>query len=153
MKNIVVMVLSLFIGLTLMGCGASKTSVTAVSEPTTEEVTTIEVPTPENQMDLAKARIAEEMRVFDVNAHHETLYAEIVNQSGSLSAEEVKAIIPDIVSDYMDQYFRNRVGEILAEYNDSYALSDVETIFESASSTSLYELIALYEWTFYQKNH
>lgn len=149
----IAMVLTLFIGLTLFGCGASDVSDTVVSETTIEEETNNEVQTPENQMDLAKQRIAEEMRVFDVNVHHDILYTEIINQSGNLSSEEVKAIIPDIVTMYMDGYFRNRVGEILTEYNAQYAQSDVETIFESASRASLYELIVLYEWTFYQKNH
>lgn len=149
----IAMILTLFIGLTLFGCGASDISGTLVTESTTEEETNIEVPTPENQMDLAKVRIAEEMRVFDVNVHHEILYSEIINQSGNLTSEEVKALIPDIVSVYMDGYFRNRVGEILSEYNAQYAQTDVETIFESTSRASLYELIVLYEWTYYQKNH
>jgi len=143
----------IFIGLTLFGCSASEKQNVASTEPPTELITKYEVPTPEDQMAIAKNQIADEMRVFDVGEHHETLYAMILESSKGLTEEEARASVTNIVSEYMDDYFLDRIGEVLSMYNEDYAYSDVETIFNSTSRASLYELIELYEWTFYQNNH
>ena len=52
----------------------------------------------------------------------------------------------------MDEYFKEIIGNILLEYNDKYMAEDVETIFETTSRSALYELIVLYEYTFYENN-
>lgn len=145
-------VAALFIGLTLMGCSSSNVADQASTEETTEPVTSFEVSTPEDQMNLAMGQIADEMRVFDVGDHHDLLFAQIVEQSSGLSEDDTKTVISDVVALYMDAYFKERIGEVLTLYNENYAVSDVETIFSSTSRAALYELIELYEWTFYKNN-
>lgn len=145
-------VLIVFVTLTLIGCSTSKEVIMETHETSTEPITIYETPTPDDQMALVKSRLIEEMRIFDVGAHHDALYNQIKNIEKNLSEGEVKEAISEIVTTYMDGYFLEKTHEILSEYNDSYAISDVETLFESTSRTSLYTLIELYEWSFYNKN-
>jgi len=142
----------LFILLTVMGCSASKTKIKETLEPKTEATTSIEVPTPENQMTMARRKVEEEMRIFDVGAHHDALYSEISAINKDLSEVEIKKAISEIVMIYMDAYFLEKTREILSEYNEKYTVSDVDTLFNSTSRKSLYALIELYEWSFYEKN-
>ena len=142
----------LFIVLTLMGCSASKTVIKETLETESEATSVMEVSTPEDQMELAKIKVEEEMRIFDVNEHHDSLYAEISLIDSELSESAIKEAISEIVKDYMDAYFHEKTREILSEFNENYTMSDVETLFESTSRTSLYKLIELYELSFYNKN-
>lgn len=142
----------LFIVLTLMGCSASKTVIKKTLETDSEATTGMEVPTPDDQMELAKIKVEEEMRIFDVNEHHDSLYAEISLIDSELSELAIKDAISEIVKVYMDAYFQEKTREILSEFNENYTMSDVETLFESTSRTSLYKLIELYELSFYNKN-
>ena len=146
------MLFILCIVLTLSACGASDSKVNPKVEISSEETLELEVPTPTEEMDLVRARVMEEMRVFDVNVHHEAIYSEIENLPESLDSEELKSKINEAVSSYMDEYFKEVIGNILLEYNDKYMAEDVETIFETTSRSALYELIVLYEHTFYENN-
>ncbi len=142
----------LFIVLTLMGCSASKTVINETLDTDVEATTVMEVSTPDDQMELAKIKVEEEMRIFDVNAHHDSLYAEISLIDSELSELEIKAAISEIVKVYMDAYFLEKTRAILSEFNENYTMSEVETLFESTSRASLYKLIELYELSFYNKN-
>lgn len=139
--------------LTLSACDASTAVNTKNIELSSEETLELEVPTPSEQIELVKAKVVDEMRVFDVNAHHDTLYAEISKLPEGLESEQLKSEISDIVNQYMDEYFHEVIGAILLEYNDKYMASEVETIFDNTSRTALYELIVLYEYTFYENKH
>ncbi len=145
-------VIIVFVTLTLIGCSASKEVIKESYETSTEPITTYETPTPDDQMALVKSQLIEEMRIFDVGAHHDALYSQIKNIEKDLTEDEVKEAISEIVKTYMDSYFLEKTREILSKYNDNYAISDVETLFESTSRSSLYTLIELYEWSFYNKN-
>lgn len=152
-SKIVGIALILCIVLTLSACDASTVKNNQKLTVSSEETLELEVPTPPEQLELVKAKIEDEMRVFDVVAHHEALYQEIGDIPESLASEQIKSEISDIVNQYMDAYFRQIIGDILLEYNDKYMASEVETIFDSTSRTALYELITLYEYTFYENNH
>jgi len=141
-----------FLMLTLIGCSTSNTVIDEPLPSSTEPSTQLKTPTPEDQMALVKSRLDDEMRIFDVQLHHNDLYAEISSIDAGLTEDEIKVTISEIVTGYMDAYFLEKTREILSEYNEDYTLSDVETLFESTSRTSLYELIELYEWSFYKKN-
>ena len=151
MRQIIFGLTLLFVLLTLIGCNASKTVIKKPVVASTESETQLEIPTPDDQMALVKRRLNEEMRIFDVGAHHDALYAEISILDKGLTDLEIKAALSKIVKDYMDTYFLDKTGEILSEYNENYTLSDVNTLFESTSRKSLYTLIELYEWSFYTK--
>ena len=142
----------LFIVLTVMGCSASKTKIIETLEPKTEATTNVEVSTPDNQMALARRKVEEEMRIFDVGAHHDALYSEISTINKELSEVEIKKAIAETVMSYMDAYFLEKTREILSEYNENYTESDVDALFNTTSRKSLYALIELYEWSFYEKN-
>ena len=151
-KSVWKIIAILFISLTLIGCSASKTLIEETLETKNEATTGMEVSTPEDQMELAKIKVEEEMRIFDVNEHHDSLYAEISLIDSGLSEFEIKEAISEIVKVYMDAYFHEKTREILSEFNENYTMSDVETLFESTSRASLYKLIELYELSFYNKN-
>ena len=144
--------LSLISAMILTGCGGKSRVISETLEPLTEETTRYEVLTPPDDMDRVLAQVREEMRVFDVNLHHETIYEAFVDQIGGLDETAAKAVIYDTVATQMDAYFNERIHALLASVNTDYASEDVETLFNSTSRASLYELITLYEWTFYQ-NH
>ncbi|WP_459843860.1 hypothetical protein [Fusibacter bizertensis] len=152
-SKIVGIALILCIVLTLSACDASTVKNNQKLTMSSDETLELEVPTPPEQIDLVKAKVEEEMRVFDVVAHHEALYREIKNIPESVDSEQIKLEISDIVNQYMDEYFHQIIGNILLEYNDKYMASEVETIFDSTSRAALYELITLYEYTFYENNH
>lgn len=139
--------------LTLSACDASTAQNNKKIELSSEETLELEVPTPSEQIELVKAKVVDEMRVFDVNAHHDALYAEISKLPEGLEPEQLKSEISDIVNQYMDVYFHEVISAILMEYNDKYMASEVETIFDNTSRTALYQLIVLYEYTFYENNH
>lgn len=138
--------------LTLMGCSSSKTVIKKTLEPLSESTVASEKPMLDEQMALAKKKIEKEMRIFDVQVHHDALYGTISNIDKGLTDVEIKMAISEIVRDYMDAYFYEKIGEILSETNGNYMNSDVETLFKSTSRASLYALIELYEWSFYKKN-
>lgn len=120
---------------------------------TTEEVTTESYEaTPQEKLDEVETLIEDEMRVFDVNLHHDTLHNKIKSEVIGLEDEEAKLHIATIVTDYMDVYFKERIRELLFMVNESYSVDEVETLFDNTSRASLYELIVLYEWTYYQKS-
>lgn len=145
-------ILSLIVAMVLTGCGGKSRVISETLEPLSEETTRYEVPTPPDEMDRVLAQVREEMRVFDVNLHHETIYAAFVDQISGLEEAAAKTVIFDTVATQMDAYFYERIRELLSGVNPDYAYEDVETLFNSTTRTSLYELITLYEWTYYQ-NH
>jgi len=139
------------VSMLLLGCSKESKKIEVELNPTTETVR-FEEETPPNLMDQVLSTIVSEMRVFDVNVHHESLQALIQEAVLDKSEDEIKAVISEKVSEHMDAYFYDRIGEVLELYNPNYAQSDVETIFNKTSRTALYELIELYEWTFYKNN-
>ena len=145
-------ILSLIAAMVLTGCGGKSRVISETLEPLSVETTRYEVPTPPDEMDRVLALVREEMRVFDVNLHHEMIYAAFSEQISGLEEEAAKSVIFDTVATQMDAYFYERIREMLSGVNPDYAYEDVETLFNSTSRTSLYELITLYEWTYYQ-NH
>jgi len=145
-------ILSLIVAMVLTGCGGKSRVISETLEPLSEETTHYEVLTPPDEMDRVLALVREEMRVFDVNLHHEAIYAAFSEQISGLDETSAKRVIYDTVVTQMDAYFYERISALLASVNADYAYEDVETLFNSTSRTSLYELITLYEWTYYQ-NH
>ncbi len=149
LKGLMVLVLVTFLS---TACSSDQKNVDA-DILTTEVVTTESYePTPQEKLDELETLIEDEMRVFDVNLHHETLQKKIKSEVVGLAEEEAKSHIATIVTDYMDVYFKERIRELLFMVNESYSVDEVETLFESTSRASLYELIVLYEWTYYQKS-
>ncbi|HAS73210.1 MAG TPA: hypothetical protein DCS67_03605 [Clostridiales bacterium UBA8960] len=121
-------------------------------ESAIEEETQKEVDTPEDALLLVTAKVKEEMRVFDVNDHHAILFEQILEKARTLEEDQIRPMIKETVESVMDAYFRSRIGDLLLNYNEYYTASDVETVFNNTSRTALYQLIELYEWTFYKNN-
>lgn len=152
-----IVLLRVFVGLTLTlfaltACSDESKLKKVAQEPSTEVVTEVYVPTPQEALDRVSLLITDEMRVFDVNEHHDQLYEIIKKESIGLEEEEIKPLISSVINNYMDDYFKNLIREQLSEYNEQFSSDEVETIFNNTSRTALYELIALYEWTYYQKS-
>ena len=145
--------LILFIVFTLTGCSPSNSNEIETTETVVEEETREEIPTPSEAIDEVFQQYLEEVRVFDVNVHHEPLYLEIKNAVTNEEGDELKALIATKVTEYMDGFFKERIAELLQEHNENYRLSEVEDIFERVSRESLYELIVLYEVEYYKTMH
>lgn len=133
------------------GCQSKSGSQTQIFETTEETTSRYEVPTPENELAIVLGEIKDEMRIFDVQAHHESLYALILSLEKEKGSTIEKSEIYSIVETYMDDYFWQLTHDLLSAYNENYALEEVEIIFEQTSRNGLYDLITLYEWTFYNK--
>ena len=149
-KHASVLILILFISLTLMGCNPSNKSELETTELLVEEETREEVPTPEDTFDRVKNQYRNEVRVFDVVEHHEPIYSEILQSVSGETEDALKLLIEEKVRVYMDDFFKERIAELLEIENSHYALSEVDEIFESVSRESLYELIVLYEYEYYK---
>lgn len=145
-------ILVFLLSVALIGCKPLKSQSVEVLSTTLEEETQKEVDTPEEIRTLIIRQVNEETRIFDVNEHHPVLYEIILDKSKKLNEDQVRPMIKDTIQMYMDDYFMQRIREILETYNEYYTASDVETIFNNTSRTALYELIELYEWTFYKNN-
>lgn len=138
--------------LLFMGCQSTSGSQTQKLETTEETTTRYEVPTPEDELAIVLGQIKEEMRIFDVQAHHDSLYDLILTEQKTKGTEIEKIEIYAIVETYMDDYFRQLTHEILSAHNENYSLDEVDLVFNQTSRTGLYDLITLYEWTYYSKN-
>lgn len=150
-KRILLTASLMLVSVLLVGCSKESKKIEVELIATTENER-YEEETPPELMDQVLSAIVSEMRVFDVNAHHDSLQDLIQEAVLDESEDEIKAIINEKVREHMDAYFYNRIGEVLETYNPNYSQSDVETIFNNTSRTALYELIELYEWTFYKNN-
>ena len=137
--------------LILMGCQSKTGSQTQILETTEETTTRYEVATPENALAIVLEQIKEEMRIFDVEAHHESLNALVLSLEKEKGSRVEKAEIYTIVETYMDTYFWQLTHDLLSAYNENYSLEEVEVIFRQTSRNGLYDLITLYEWTYYNK--
>lgn len=151
LKVVVIPIYCILISTLFLGCKHESKSID-VDLVLTTEAERFEEETPPDLMDQALSKVLSEMRVFDVNAHHDVIQDLIQLAVENESEAEIKAIIKEKVREHMDAYFYTRIGEILENYNPNYAQSDVETLFNKTSRTALYELIELYEWTFYKNN-
>lgn len=134
----------------LFGCKSLKQQVSNDSTQSETEETVERVDTPEDTLGIIIKQIDDEMRVFDVGDHHEALIGIIMEKAVTLEAEEIRPMIKETVEIYMDAYFMSRIKEVLRSYNERFTDSDVDMVFKSTSRTALYELIELYEWTFYK---
>lgn len=154
MITVRIRVLLLFIllvsSVSLFGCQSLKNKDSEEKVKTESEEVGEKVDTPEDTLKKIIRQINDEMRVFDVNEHHESLSDIISEKAEGLEEDQVRQLIKETVQSYMDAYFTKRIEEVLVVYNEGYTPSDVETVFKSTSRTALYELIELYEWTFFK---
>lgn len=151
MKRLKYVVMFCLMFVLITGCGAAEVSQSVKLEPTETETIRVEEPTPEDVLLKVLSRLKDEVRIFDVQAHHESLYDLILSLEKDSGKTIQKSDIYDIVETYMDDYFWHLTQKVLSEYNENYALEDAQIIFEQTSRTGLYDLITLYEWTFYNK--
>lgn len=152
MKRIIWVILGLILSVSLIGCKSLKNNDSEPTVTTESEENEKVVETPDDVMALIINQIKEEMRVFDVGDHHAILYDMISEKSVGLDDDQIRLMIKETVQTYMDAYFRAEIIELLMSHNAHYSESDVETVFNNTSRTALYELIELYEWTFYKNN-
>lgn len=145
--------LILFIVFTLTGCSPSNNEELETTEVVVEDETREEIPTPSEAIDQVLQQYLEEVRVFDVNVHHDPIYSEIEKSVTNEEGDELKALIATKVAEYMDGFFKERIAELLQEHNEQYCLSEVDDLFERVSRESLYELIVLYEVEYYKTMH
>lgn len=154
MITVRIRVLLLFIllvsSVSLFGCQSLKNKDSEEKVKTESEEVGEKVDTPEDTLKKIIRQINDEMRVFDVNEHHESLSDIISEKAEGLEEDQVRQLIKETVQSYMDAYFTKRIEDVLVVYNEGYTPSDVETVFKSTSRTALYELIELYEWTFFK---
>lgn len=150
-KTFLFLILILLVSsVSLFGCKSLKKQGSTSLVQTETEETVERLDTPADTIDIVIKQIDDEMRVFDVGDHHEALIGIIREKVDSLDEEEVRPIIKETVEIYMDAYFISRIKDVLRSYNEGFTDSDVEMVFNSTSRTALYELIELYEWTFYK---
>lgn len=147
----VFMILLLIVSsVSLFGCQSLKNKDSEDKVTTESKEVGEKVDTPEDTLKKIIRQINDEMRVFDVNEHHESLSDIISEKAEGLEEDQVRQLIKETVQSYMDAYFTKRIEDVLVVYNEGYTPSDVETVFKSTSRTALYELIELYEWTFFK---
>lgn len=147
----VFMILLLIVSsVSLFGCQSLKNKDSEDKVTTESKEVGEKVDTPEDTLKKIIRQINDEMRVFDVNEHHESLSDIISEKAEGLEGDQVRQLIKETVQSYMDAYFTKRIEDVLVVYNEGYTPSDVETVFKSTSRTALYELIELYEWTFFK---
>lgn len=152
MKPFLMHIIVLLSIILFVGCQSTSGSQTQKLETTEESTTRYEVPTPEDELAKVLRLVKEEVRIFDVQAHHESLYDLILSEQKEKGTEIEKSEIYTIVETYMDDYFWQLTHEMLRAYNENYSLDEVDLIFDQTSRTGLYDLITLYEWTYYSKN-
>lgn len=116
-----------------------------------EEIEVMEVDTAEEVKERLLVIIREEMRIFDVVAHHDALHEAITHQMVGQNRNALEAIASEVVQKHMDAHLRNRIEILLEMENEYYVASDVEWIFNRVSTRDLYTLMTLYEKTFYEK--
>lgn len=148
--RVLLLLILLVSSVSLFGCQSLKNKDSEEKVKTESEEVGEKVDTPEDTLKKIIRQINDEMRVFDVNEHHESLSDIISEKAEGLEEDQVRQLIKETVQSYMDAYFTKRIEDVLVVYNEGYTPSDVETVFKSTSRTALYELIELYEWTFFK---
>lgn len=151
MKRLWMLIIVYLCVLFFMGCQSTSESQTHTADTTEAPTTQYEVPTPEDQLAQVLEQIKDEMRIFDVEAHHEVLNDLVLSHEKDKGTAIEKTDIYAIVETYMDDYFWQLTQEILSEYNENYSQEEIEHLFEQTSRKGLYDLITLYEWTYYNK--
>ncbi len=146
--KVLVTVALLFILFSTIGCSRSDRVISKTLDTEETSETQYYEETPSEEMAIVQQLVKDEMRVFDVEEHHEVLLAEIQKLDRGLSEADLKLAVEDIVKARMDSYFYTRIESILSKYNPYYGPNDVETLFNNTSRTALYDLIVLYEVTF-----
>lgn len=144
----------LLMGLLMMGCSLRdlESSPQVLDEAVLEEEIEIEeVATPEESKARILKIIREEMRIFDVVAHHDALQEAITQQMLNQDRNKLEAIASEVVKAHMDAHLRNRIEILLEMENEYYSINDVEWIFNRVSTRDLYALMTLYEKSFYEK--
>jgi PBP1b-binding outer membrane lipoprotein LpoB len=125
---------------------------TYVLEPEEEQVET--VPIEEDALTALRDTIQEEMRVFDVVAHHDAIYALVVNAvSVDMDDAAMTEAIRVVVSDYMNEQLNRRIDGGLSAIEQNYTAEDAEWIRETIRTADLYDLITVYEREYYKRNH
>lgn len=102
-------------------------------------------------LDQIVARIQEEMQVFDVVEHHDTLYAAIVEEMKEQELDNLNAVVEEIVKKHMDHFLRERIDDMILLYDISPSLSEREWIFQHIKTGDLYRLMTLYEVAFFKR--
>jgi len=145
-------IILLIVTIVLTGC-KPHASETKKYELEGEEVEVEEVaPIEEDLLAPLVTDIQDEMRVFDVVAHHDTLMARIKDEvSTELDTEEMTVHIRDIVTSYMDKILLDRIEEGLSKIQDPYSEEDVKWVRSQINTDDLYHLITIYEREFYKR--
>jgi PBP1b-binding outer membrane lipoprotein LpoB len=145
-------IILLIVTIVLTGC-KPQASETKKYELEGEEVEVEEVaPIEEDLLAPLVTDIQDEMRVFDVVAHHDTLMARIKDEvSTELDTEEMTVHIRDIVTSYMDKILLDRIEEGLSKIQDPYSEEDVKWVRSQINTDDLYHLITIYEREFYKR--
>ncbi len=137
-------------------CGCSKT-IEVKEEQVVAEADVIEeetYPVGEDILDSIREKLQEEMRIFDVVAHHEEIYdlvsAEI---SSDDTDEEMNEKIGSIVKNYMDAYLDGRIREELTLVESQYDPNDVQWLRDHVKTSDLYQLITVYEREYYKHSN
>lgn len=135
---------------TLTACtGYSKKSERKVVE-VPEKVEHERVVTEEEVKEKLLKQLSDEVRIYDVVEHQAVFREAIEAQMVGKNMDQLESTVQSIVVEHMDAYWDQRVRELLSQENEWYDESDVEWLLERISTEDLYELIVLYEATYYK---
>lgn len=135
---------------TLTACtGYSKKSERKVVE-VPEKVEHERVVTEEEVKEKLLKQLSDEVRIYDVVEHQAVFREAIEAQMVGKNMDQLESTVQSIVVEHMDAYWDQRVRELLSQENEWYDESDVEWLLDRISTEDLYELIVLYEATYYK---
>ncbi|MDK2866266.1 MAG: hypothetical protein PWP51_892 [Clostridiales bacterium] len=149
------LILMVMIGtLMLAGCAKEEAAVSTHVLETEETQEEAAVPIEEDALTAFRDTIQEEMRVFDVVAHHDAIYAQVkAYVSADMDDAALTEAIQTVVSDYMDEQLKIRIDEGLSAIQAHYTSEDAEWVQSTVRTADLYELITVYEREYYKRNH
>jgi len=154
-SNIRFVVLWLVLVFTLMGCKTEEIDmdIEIIIEP---PVSVEKEPMPEDDRVIVLNELQKEMKIFDVEEHHDGIFrliSEVDFISGS--DEDMDQIIYPIVAGYMNASLDEKIVEVLDKMDESYTLEDIKWLKENVNTNELYGFITIYEREFYkyQKSH
>ncbi|MBS7527185.1 hypothetical protein KHM83_10885 [Fusibacter paucivorans] len=156
-KRIRFLMISMLLIGALMSAGCSKQE----TPPSTQELEAEEeveeavaVPIEEDALTALRDTIQDEMRVFDVVAHHDAIYEQVKAQvTAEMDDAALTEAIQMVVSDYMNEQLKKRIDEGLSAIQEHYTSDDAAWVQDTVRTADLYELITVYEREYYKRNH
>lgn len=131
-------------------CSSNKGQTLRKVETIPEEKAHERIFTEEDVKERLLRQLSDEVRIYDVVEHQEAFRTSIDTQMAGKPMDQLESVVKDIVIEHMDAYWEERVRELLAEENEWYEESDVTWILDRISTEDLYDLIVLYEATYYK---